>query len=104
MSGEAREDLVSVIIPLHNGAGTIDRTLRSVRNQTWRDLEIIVVDDGSTDAGPDIVARHQAEDPRIRMVRQANAGVAVARNAGVSRSHGATLAFIDADDLWHPEK
>jgi glycosyltransferase involved in cell wall biosynthesis len=96
--------LVSVIIPLFNAAGTIDRTLLSVRTQTYRALEIIIVDDGSTDDGPDIVRRHASEDKRIQLIQQKNAGVAAARNAGIAAASGEFIAPIDADDLWAPEK
>ena len=92
---------VSVVITDYNGAAFIDRTLMCARNQTYEPLEIIVVDDGSTDASPEIVAAHAKLDPRIRMVRQANAGVAAARNRGVRKARGDLIAFLDHDDLWH---
>jgi glycosyltransferase involved in cell wall biosynthesis len=97
-------DLVSVVVPLHNGAATIERTLVSIQSQTWRALEVLVVDDGSTDDGPARAARIAAEDPRIRLLRQDNTGVAAARNRGAAESRGRLLAFVDADDLWAPEK
>lgn len=96
--------LVSVIIPLHNGAVTVERTLSSVLRQTWTNLDIVVVDDGSTDEGPTLVAKLQAGDPRIRLLHQANAGVAAARNHGAAEARGDYLAFVDADDLWSPDK
>jgi len=97
-------ELVTVIVPLYNGAVTIGATLASVRAQTWRNIEIIVVDDGSTDQSPAIVETHAAADPRVRLLRQANAGVAAARNAGAAAANGAFIAPIDADDLWAPDK
>jgi glycosyltransferase involved in cell wall biosynthesis len=100
----ASQSLISVVIPLCDGAETIERTLRSVQAQTWRRLEVVVVDDGSKDAGPDLVARAAAADHRIRLISQANAGVAAARNHGARRAAGEVLAFVDADDLWAPEK
>jgi glycosyltransferase involved in cell wall biosynthesis len=75
-------DLISVIVPAFNAEGTIDATLRSARSQTHRNLEIIVVDDGSTDDTVGIVDEHRRRDQRVRLVRQANAGVARARNGG----------------------
>lgn len=96
--------LVSVVAPLHNGAATIERTLASVIAQTWRMLEIIVVDDGSTDDGPERVEGIRRQDGRIRLLRQENAGVAAARNAGAALARSEFLAFIDADDLWKPQK
>jgi glycosyltransferase involved in cell wall biosynthesis len=97
-------DLVSTVIPAFNAAATIDETIRSVRAQTHRNLEIIVVDDGSTDATPQVVQRHIAEDERIRLIQQPNSGVAAARNRGIREANGAYIAPIDADDLWRPEK
>jgi len=100
----AADPLVSVVIPLHDGAATIERTLLSVRAQTWTNLDIVVIDDGSGDAGPSRVAQHAADDARIRLVGQANAGVAAARNHGAAVARGDILAFVDADDLWAPHK
>lgn len=98
------EALISVVIPAYNAEETIDETLLSVRGQSWRELEIIVVDDGSTDRTCEVVDRHAAADPRVRLLRQANAGVASARNAGWQGACSDLIAFIDADDLWSPGK
>ncbi|MBV8683735.1 MAG: glycosyltransferase, partial [Caulobacteraceae bacterium] len=98
------EPLVSVVIPAHDAEGTLDETLRSVRGQTHQALEIIVVDDGSCDRTPVIAEHHAAEDPRVRLIRQANAGVAAARNRGVAEAKAELIAPIDADDLWAPTK
>jgi glycosyltransferase involved in cell wall biosynthesis/MoaA/NifB/PqqE/SkfB family radical SAM enzyme len=98
------DDLVTVIIPAHNAARTIGRTLDSVSAQTYQNLEILVVDDGSTDQTPTIVRTQSRVDNRIRLIRQDNAGVAAARNRGVSEARGAFVAPIDADDLWRPTK
>ena len=96
--------LVSVIVPAYNAALTIDETLRSVRTQTYSDLDIIVVNDGSTDGTLAIVERHTRKDGRVRVVSQANAGVAAARNLGIGLARGELIAPIDADDLWSPHK
>ena len=96
--------LVTVVIPAFNAATTLDETLESARAQTYRDLEIIIVDDGSGDATPEIAARHASADPRVRVIAQNRKGVAAARNAGVEAAHGAWVAPLDADDLWHPQK
>jgi glycosyltransferase involved in cell wall biosynthesis len=94
----ATSPLVSVVIPVFNGERTIAATLASVLVQTHRELEVIVVDDGSTDATLQIVA--EAGDERVRIVRQARRGVSSSRNRGVAEARGEYVAFIDADDLW----
>jgi glycosyltransferase involved in cell wall biosynthesis len=105
MSGRVdRQELVTVVIPAYNGEATIDETLRSVRSQTHSNLEILVVDDGSKDATTAIIERHAAADPRIRLISQSNGGVAAARNNGISQARADLIAFVDADDLWAPEK
>ena len=91
--------MISVVIPCYNGAALVGRCLDSVLAQTLQPAEIIVVDDGSTDASADIVAGHA---PRVRYVRQANAGPAAARNRGLAMAQGEYLALLDADDYWMP--
>jgi glycosyltransferase involved in cell wall biosynthesis len=100
----SRTDLVSVVIPAYNAAATIGETLRSVRSQTHRMLEILVIDDGSSDGTADVVRVHAALDLRIRLVRQVNGGVAAARNRGIKEAAADLIAFVDADDLWAPDK
>jgi len=90
----------SIIIPLYNKSPHIEQTIHSVFAQTHQDFEIIVVDDGSTDEGADIVAA--INDPRLRLARQANAGVSAARNKGIDMANSNFVAFLDADDLWFP--
>jgi glycosyltransferase involved in cell wall biosynthesis len=92
---------VSVIIPIYNGAATIERALKSVFEQTFTDFEIVVVDDGSTDETPSVLAKF---GDRIRMIRQGNRGFPGARNAGVAASRGDLIALIDHDDQWLPRK
>jgi glycosyltransferase involved in cell wall biosynthesis len=89
---------VSVIIPLYNKGKYIARALDSVYAQTFEYFEVIVVDDGSTDDGPDIVRKY--DDPRLRLIQQANAGPGAARNRGVRESTGPWVAFLDADEEW----
>jgi glycosyltransferase involved in cell wall biosynthesis len=91
----------SVVIPLYNKALYIERALKSVLNQTSQDFEIIVVNDGSTDNGREIVENFH--DPRVRLINQSNQGVSVARNRGVVAANKKFVAFLDADDEWLPE-
>lgn len=96
--------LVSVIIPAHNAEETLAETLESVRAQTYANLEVLVIDDGSVDGTHELASRIALGDQRIRVLAQPNAGVAAARNHGIREAKGAYLAFLDADDLWSPEK
>lgn len=93
---------VSVIIPVFNAAPTLEETLISVAGQTLSNIEIIVVDDGSTDATPDVLAAFANKEPRLRVIRQSNSGVAEARNLAIREARAPYIAPIDADDLWHP--
>ena len=97
-----KEPLVSVVVPAYNAARTVETTLGSVLQQTMDGLEVIVVDDGSTDATPEIV--RSVNDERVRLRRQSNAGHASARNAGIEMSRGKYVAVVDADDVWLPRK
>ncbi len=91
---------VSTIVPLYNKGRWIRRALDSIAGQTFADFEAIVVDDGSTDEGPDVVIAYR--DARVRLIRQSNAGPGAARNRGVTEAKGEFLAFLDADDEWFP--
>ncbi|RYG26125.1 MAG: glycosyltransferase family 2 protein, partial [Burkholderiales bacterium] len=93
--------LVSVVVPCFNASAYIAATLRSVIAQQGVELEIIVVDDGSSDDSATVVGR---EFPQVRLIRQLNAGVAKARNTGIQAARGDWIAFVDADDLWLPGK
>lgn len=93
---------VSVVIPLYQTEHYIGETLRSVLAQTFTDFEVIVVDDGSKDRGPEIA--RATGDPRVRVVTQLNRGLAGARNTGIREAAAPLVAFLDADDLWVPTK
>jgi glycosyltransferase involved in cell wall biosynthesis len=93
--------LVSCVVPVFNGERYLAEALESVLGQTYRALEVIVVDDGSTDGTPAVVGTFGA---RVRCVTQPNAGLAAARNRGLAAATAELIAFLDADDLWLPEK
>lgn len=97
--------LVSIITPAYNSAGTLAETIESVRAQSFADWEMIIVDDCSSD-GTTALASHYAQmDERIRIIRRAEqGGISTARNQGIAAMTGRYIAFIDADDLWLPQK
>ncbi|ERT09960.1 glycosyl transferase 2 family protein [Lyngbya aestuarii BL J] len=95
--------LVSVVIPSYNAQAFISRTLESVLCQTYTNLEVIVVDDGSQDQTAEIVQRFAQQDKRVTLLQQLNLGVAAARNLGIEQSKGEFIAPIDADDIWYPQ-
>lgn len=94
--------LISVIIPAYNAEKTIKRTIESVLNQTFQDFELLIIDDDSQDSTLEIVSR--ISDPRIKVFSCSHAGASSARNYGFSQSVGEFIAFLDADDLWTPDK
>jgi len=91
----------SVVLPTYNRAGTLPRAVSSVLTQSMGDLELIVIDDGSTDGTADGLT---TLDPRVNLIRQENRGVSSARNAGLRASSGELIAFIDSDDEWLPRR
>ena len=95
--------LVSVVVPAYNAAWSLDETLASVCAQTYRHIEVLVVDDGSTDTTAEVVAAWTQRDCRVRLIRKPNGGVASARNRGMHEARGVYVAPIDADDLWEPD-
>ncbi len=94
---------VSVIIPVYNAEKYLPECLDSVCGQMLRDIEIICVNDGSTDGSAEILETYAARDERIRIISQSNAGAGAARNRGMETAEGKYLAFIDSDDFWKPE-
>lgn len=93
-------DKISVIVPVYNVAPYLKQCLDSIVSQTYRNLEIILVNDGSTDNSLELCQQYQQEDQRIRMISQKNAGVSAAQNIGIDVSTGKYLTFIDPDD-WY---
>lgn len=98
------DPLVSIIIPAFNAAEWVGATIRSAQAQTHRAIEIIVVDDGSTDATSEIISELARTDDRIRLIVQTNRGLAKTRNVGLDAATGAFVAPLDADDIWSPQK
>ena len=93
--------LISVIIPTYNYGNYIEETILSVLNQTYKNVEILVIDDGSTDNTWEIVSKFKNE---INFLRQENLGQSQARNHGFDKARGSVYALLDADDYWEPEK
>ncbi|PDT32147.1 glycosyl transferase family 2 [Rhizobium sp. L9] len=105
MKKSARSDVtVAVVIPAYNAERTLAETISSVRNQTHHALDIVVVDDGSKDNTLAIAQAVAEIDPRVRVLKQRNSGVAAARNAGWRSTSADLVAFLDADDIWSPDK
>ncbi|WP_157229368.1 glycosyltransferase family A protein [Rivularia sp. PCC 7116] len=95
--------LVSVIIPAYNAENFITTTLESVLSQTYKNFEVLVIDDGSQDTTAEIVKCFAQKDSRVTLLQQENFGVAAARNLGINQSQGEFIAPIDADDIWYPQ-
>jgi glycosyltransferase involved in cell wall biosynthesis len=94
-------ELVSTVIPTYNYGRFLGRAIDSVLGQSYRPIECIVVDDGSTDNTAEVLSGYR---DRVRIIRQRNRGLSAARNAGIRAAHGQYIALLDADDWWHPEK
>ena len=94
---------VSVIIPIYNAYDYLRPALDSVLDQSLTDIEVICIDDGSTDHSLEIIKEYQKRDQRIRIVTENNAGVSTARNKGLVRARGEYIIFLDADDFYHPD-
>lgn len=94
--------MVSIIIPAYNTGKYLCECLDSVLRQTWRDIEVIVVNDGSTDATEEIARGYAARDGRVKLITVSNGGQAAARNIGLDRAEGEWIAFVDSDDMLYP--
>ncbi|WP_424934653.1 glycosyltransferase family 2 protein [Amaricoccus macauensis] len=104
-SGPAVHPVVSVITPVWNAERTLEETVRSVRTQSFTDWELLLIDDGSNDGSRALAEELARDDPRLRLLGwEENRGAAAARNAGIAAARGRFVAFLDADDLWRPEK
>jgi glycosyltransferase involved in cell wall biosynthesis len=99
MSADLKKPSVSVVIPTYNYAGFVGCAIDSALKQTYRDFEVIVVDDGSTDNTREVLAQY---GDRVRYVHQSNAGLSAARNTGIMAASGEYVAFLDSDDAWEP--
>jgi len=95
---------VSVILPARDAAATLPAALDSLRGQTLREIEILVIDDGSTDATPDIARRAASDDPRVIPIRASGCGIVAALNQGIAAATAPHIARMDADDISHPER
>lgn len=94
--------LISIIVPVYNVEPYLEQCIDSILNQSFRDFELILVDDGSPDRCGEICDRYAAADDRIRVIHQKNGGVSAARNAGMEVSKGKYIVFVDSDDMVHP--
>lgn len=98
-------DLVSIIIPVYNSEKFIDDTIKTVQNQTYKNWELILVNDCSTDNGINIIKKYIDKDERMKLINlEQNSGTATARNVGIKNAEGRYITFLDADDLWDKEK
>ena len=95
---------VSVVIPVHNAADTVGPAILSILRQTLHDIEILLVDDGSNDSGPAILARFARQDPRVRVITLPHGGIVKALNTGTAAASGELIARMDADDVSHPRR
>jgi len=99
-----RLPFVSIVVPTYNRSYCLGSTLDSALTQTYQNIEILVVDDGSQDDTPDVIRDRYGAEPRVRYFRQPNAGVSAARNRAMEMAQGDSIAFLDSDDVWEPWK
>ena len=99
------QELVSIITPTYNCGRFIAETIESVQAQTWKNWEMLIVDDCSTDDTREVVAKYAESDLRIKYIKlKQNSGAATARTVSMSLAQGVYMAFLDSDDLWYPNK
>ena len=97
------DDLISVIVPIYRVEAYLEQCIQSIRNQTYKNLEIILVDDGSDDQCPQICDRYARVDERIKVVHKVNGGLDSARKAGIIAASGKYIGYVDGDDWIEPE-
>ena len=97
------KDLVSIIIPVYNTEAFVERCIRSVQNQKYRNIEVIIIDDGSTDNSKVVCECMASQDSRLTVIHKPNGGLSSARNVGIKAAHGKYIAFVDSDDFVHEE-
>ena len=100
---EVMEKKVSIIVPVYNAEKYLGYTISSIRRQTYKNIEIILVNDGSADGSLQICGNYAAIDPRIRVIDLPNGGVSAARNRGLAEASGGDVQFVDADDVIHTD-
>lgn len=99
------EPLVSIITPVYNAERFLGDTIKSIQSQTYKNWELVLVDDCSKDGSSDMIKEFQANDDRIRYIKlEKNSGASVSRNTGIKNAKGRFIAFVDSDDIWQPEK
>lgn len=102
---ERKSGLVSIVVPVYNAGQFLAETISCVQAQTYRAWELLLVDDGSSDDSREIIRQKSAKDERVRLIiQEENSGAAGARNRGIQEAHGQYLCFLDADDIWLPDK
>ena len=97
-----KEELISVIVPVYKVEKYLDKCVKSIVNQTYKNLEIILIDDGSPDMCPIICDRWAASDSRIKVIHKVNSGIADVRNVGIQEASGQYIGFVDSDDYISP--
>lgn len=95
-------ELISVVVPVYNASESVEATLQSIINQTYKNFEILVINDGSTDDSQEVIEELMLTYPNIKLISQANAGVSSARNKGIENSSGKYISFLDSDDMFDP--
>ena len=100
-----KEILVSIVVPVYNSEEFIKDTIKTVKEQTYQNWELLLVNDCSTDNSVEIIKKYEKEDKRIKLILlEKNLGAAIARNTGIQHAKGKYIAFLDSDDLWEPQK